>query len=73
MVFSFRKAFVEIPGRADEGEMREGLREIPQVFTAGSELFGVKAKVIGIAQGFLKNESGLLKIAGTGKTFSVPK
>lgn len=43
-----RKPGVDIPRGADEREVGEGLREVPQVFAVRAELFAVKAEGIGV-------------------------
>ena len=67
------ETFVEGPGGADEGDVGQGLREITEVFAARAELLGVEAEVVGIAEGFFKDETGLLQIVTAGEALDIPK
>jgi hypothetical protein len=65
--------FVEVVGSADEGEVGKGLGKVAEVFTTWSEFLGIEPEVIGIAEGLVEQESGLLEIAGTGDALDVPE
>ena len=56
---------VEGVGGADKAEVSEGLREISKMLAGRTQLLGVKADVIRVAEHLLKNESALQRIART--------
>lgn len=58
-VASFDSA-VEVESGADEREMGERLRIVSQVLSAGSQLLGIEAKVVSVAQHLLEQEPRLL-------------
>ena len=41
-IFRLVEAVIEVPRRADEGEVREGLGKITQMFAAWPQLFGIE-------------------------------
>src|SRR5215467_5358354 len=50
------EAAVEIEGGADEGQVREGLREVAEVLRLKPELLAVQPQVIGVAEHLLEEE-----------------
>ncbi len=52
---------IEIKRSADQGQVRKGLREVAQRFTACAGLLGVKAKVIGVPEHLLEHESRIFQ------------
>src|SRR5262245_14661176 len=64
---------VEVVGRADERQVGERLREVPQVLAAGTQLLAVEADVVGVAQHLLEEEPGLLEIARPGDALDEPE
>ena len=52
-----REPAVEVVGGADEREVREGLREVAEVLAAWTELLGVQAEVVRVAEHLLEDES----------------
>ena len=46
---------------ADEGEVREGLREISQRLPARADLLGVEPEVIGVSQHFFEDQPGFVQ------------
>jgi hypothetical protein len=55
---------IQIECRADQAQMREGLREVAQRFAANAGFFGVQPKVISLLQHFLKEHPSLAEASG---------
>src|SRR5881409_3479559 len=68
-----REPPVEIVGGADEREVRERLREVPEVLAALAELLAVQPEVVRVAEDLLEVEPRLLEIAHAGETLDVPE
>jgi hypothetical protein len=49
------EASVQIIGRADQRQMREGLREIPQMVVAPTQFFRIQPKMVGVAEHLFKD------------------
>ncbi len=73
LLFRPGEAVVEVPSGADESDVGEGLREVAEVLAGGAELFGIKAEVVGIAEGFLEDEAGLFQVASASEAFDIPE
>src|SRR5215207_9194955 len=55
---------IEVEGGADEGQVREGLREVAQGLTARSDLLRIKPYEVGVGEHLLEDEPGLLDPSG---------
>src|SRR6188472_1334759 len=54
------ETLVEIHSGRDQGEVREGLREVAQELTRGSDLLGVEAQMVGVREHLLERQPGLV-------------
>ena len=52
---------IQIEGRADQGQMGEGLRKVAQGLAAVAGLLGVQPEVIGVTEHLLENQPGLVQ------------
>src|SRR4028119_592491 len=57
-VFSERP--VEVEGGADEGQVGEGLREVPEGLAGVPDLLGVEAEVVGVAEHLREHQARLV-------------
>src|SRR5215208_5968313 len=64
---------VEVVGRADEGEVREGLREVAQRLAMVSNLLGVEPEVVGITEHMLENKARFLEPASPRERLDEPE
>src|SRR5215211_8646779 len=64
---------IEVVGCADEGEVREGLREIAQRLPAGPDLLRIEPEVVCVAEHLLEDETGLLEPASPRERFDEPE
>ena len=73
LLSSCRQAAIQIVGGADQGQMREGLRKISQVFAPWPQFLGVETEMVGIAESLFKEEPGLFQITRSPQAFDVPE
>src|SRR5437763_10320985 len=64
---------VEVHGRADQREMRERLREVPERLAGWADLLGVEPEVIRVGEHLLEGQPGLVDAAGAGQRLDVPE
>jgi len=64
---------VQIKRRADQGEMRERLGEVAQLFAFGAELLAKKTEMVGIAEHFFEEKAGLVEVAAAAEAFHIPE
>src|SRR5262249_30747942 len=64
---------IEVVRSADQAEVREGLREVAEMLTRGSELLGVEAQVVRIAEHLLEVVAGFFELAGACEALGVPE
>src|SRR5215212_8974069 len=55
---------VEVDGGIDQGQVREGLWEVAQLFAGRADLFGEEPNMVPVRQHLLERESSLLESAG---------
>jgi|SRR5262245_45801143 len=67
------EAAVEIEGGADEGQVREGLKEVAEVLRLKPELLAVQPQVISVAEHLLEEEPRLVQVAHAGETLDMPE
>src|SRR5215468_11958636 len=67
------EAAVEIEGGADEGQVREGLREVAEVLRLKPELLAVQSQVTGVAEHLLEEEPRLVQVAHAGEALDIPE
>src|SRR5437763_6230395 len=69
---------VEIEGGADQAQVGESLRKIPQSLTACTALFGVEPEMVGLAEHSLKQKTCLVQtrrvgMSGSGQRLDQPE
>src|SRR5215210_8646820 len=64
---------VEVKGGADEGQVREGLREVSQRLAARSDLLRVEPEMVRIAQHLLEDEPGFFQPSCAGECLHEPE
>lgn len=68
-----REPPVEIECGADEREVRERLREVPEVLSLGAELFAVEADVVRVPEHLFEEEARLVQVPHPRQTLDVPE
>src|ERR1700733_1084295 len=64
---------IQVYRRADQGQVGEGLREVPQRLTRGTNLLGVEPQVVGVGEHLLEDGPGLLDPSRPGERLDVPE
>src|SRR4029453_6812122 len=64
---------VEVHGCADQSQMRERLREVPQLLARRPDLLRVEPEVVRVGEHLLEGESGLLEPARARERLDVPE
>src|SRR5687768_7405689 len=57
---------IEVVGGADQRQMGERLREVPELLAGGADLLGVEAEVVGVGEHLLERQPGLVHPARAG-------
>src|SRR5215469_5151554 len=60
------KLVVEIDRGVDQGEVAEGLREVPELLAGDPDFLGVQPEVVGIGLHLLEYQFGVFQPAGSG-------
>ena len=55
---------VQVESSIDQSQVSQSLREVPQLLSAGGDLFGVEAQVVCVCHHLLEDEARLFKTAG---------
>ena len=64
---------VEVDRRADQRQVAEGLREVPQLLAGTADLLGVQAEVVGVGMHLLERQPGVVEPPGPGQGIDVPE
>src|SRR5687768_6366599 len=64
---------VEVEGRADQREVRECLREVPQQLSRRPDFLGIQTEVVRVGEHFLENEARLVHSTGPSERLHVPE
>src|SRR4051812_22987583 len=64
---------IEVDGGVDQGEMREGLGEVAQLFAGCADLLCEQSEVVGVRQHLLEGEARVLQPARAREGVDVPE